>query len=118
MVDGIMFDSKAEASRYSLLRILLDQGKISDLELQVPFVIEVNGLKICKYIADFVYTINGQRVVEDVKGVRTPEYKLKRKLMSAVFGIEIQEIGSENPKWKKSKSSARAALRSTRNRKK
>jgi len=93
VVDGITFDSKAEATRYSVLKVLQAAGVVTQLRLQVPYDLAVNGLKVCRYIADFVYTMDGKEVVEDVKGMRTPEYKLKRKLMLAVFGIEIQEIG-------------------------
>jgi len=119
VIDGITFDSKAEATRYSVLKILQATGVVADLRLQVPYELTVNGLKICRYIADFVYVMDGKEVVEDVKGVRTPEYKLKRKLMLAVFGIEIQEIGDrENSKRKKTKPSAGAVVRGPRNRKK
>lgn len=119
VVDGITFDSKAEATRYSVLKVLQSAGVVTDLRLQVPYELAVNGLKICRYIADFVYTMDGKEVVEDVKGMRTPEYKLKRKLMLAVFGIEIQEIGGrENSKRKKAKPSAGAVVRGPRNRKK
>ena len=93
VVDGITFDSKAEATRYSVLKVLQAAGVVTQLRLQVPYDLTVNGLKVCRYIADFVYMMDGKEVVEDVKGMRTPEYKLKRKLMLAVFGIEIQEIG-------------------------
>lgn len=119
VVDGIKFDSKAEATRYSTLKILQAAGVVTELQLQVPYILTVNGMKVCKYVADFVYRIDGRTVVEDVKGVRTPEYKLKRKLMLAVFGIEIQEIGgSENSKRKKTKPSAGVVVRGPRNRKK
>lgn len=93
VVDGITFDSKAEAARYGVLKILQAAGVVTDLRLQVPFELTVNGLKVCRYVADFVYVIDGKEIVEDVKGMRTREYSLKRKLMLAVFGIEIQEIG-------------------------
>lgn len=92
VIDGITFDSRREASRYGVLKIMQAAGLISGLRLQVPYVITVNGEKICKYVADFVYQENGREVVEDVKGVRTREYILKRKLMFAVFGIEIKEV--------------------------
>lgn len=92
VVDGIKFDSQREATRYSVLKIMQAAGVISDLRLQVPYVINVNGLKICKYVADFVYIDNGREVVEDVKGMKTPTYNLKKKLMKAVHGIEIQEV--------------------------
>jgi len=45
-----------------------------------------------KYIADFVYIRNGVLRVEDVKGVRTREYIIKRKLMRYIHHIEIEEI--------------------------
>lgn len=92
VVDGIKFDSQREATRYSVLKIMQAAGVISDLRLQVPYVITVNGLKICKYVADFVYIDKGREVVEDVKGMKTPTYNLKKKLMKAVHGIEIQEV--------------------------
>ena len=91
VVDGIKFDSQREATRYSVLKIMQAAGVISDLRLQVPYVMTVNGLKICKYVADFVYVDRGREVVEDVKGMKTPTYNLKKKLMKAVHGIEIQE---------------------------
>lgn len=90
--DGINFASKKEASRYFELKILEKAKLISNLELQVPFPIVVNKLKICTYVADFVYlNQNGVKVVEDAKGVRTPLYKLKKKLVKAVYDIEIYE---------------------------
>lgn len=46
----------------------------------------------CSYKADFVYTEGGETVVEDVKGYRTKEYIIKRKLMLHVYGIRIREI--------------------------
>lgn len=90
-VDGIKFDSKFEAERYSILNVLLKGKVISDLQLQVAFPIIVNDIKICSYIADFVYFQDGNRIVEDAKGVKTPEYKLKKKLMKATMGIDIYE---------------------------
>lgn len=92
VVDGIKFDSQREATRYSVLKIMQVAGIISDLRLQVPYTITINGLKVCKYVADFVYIDNGREVVEDVKGMKTPTYNLKKKLMKAVHGIEIQEV--------------------------
>jgi hypothetical protein len=91
-VDGIEFQSKREAARYSELKLLLHAGEISDLERQVRFAMHVNGIHVCDYIADFVYGKgHGAVVVEDVKGMRTPIYRLKRKLMKAVHDIDIVE---------------------------
>ena len=69
-------------------------GRVRNLELQVRFALEVNGQKICTYIADFRYekeNANGnwETIIEDAKGVETPEFKLKKKLMKACLGIEI-----------------------------
>lgn len=97
VVDGISFDSKAEMRRYLDLKLMLDAGEVSELQVHVPFALSVGGTLVCKYIADFVYTDDaGQRVVEDVKSPasRTSTYRLKRKLMLALYGIKIQEIMS------------------------
>lgn len=90
--DGILFDSKAEANRYGELVLLQAHGAIENLKLQPKFRIELNGVKICVYIGDFEYTEGGKTVVEDVKGVKTHAYGLKKRLMKAVYGIEIREI--------------------------
>lgn len=93
VIDGIRFDSAKEARRYSELRLMEQAGEITDLQLQPRFLIEVNGVKVCTYVADFQYTdANGELVVEDVKGVRTSVYTVKAKLMRAVYGIVVQEV--------------------------
>lgn len=92
VVDGITFDSKREATRYGTLKLMQKAGLISDLRLQVPYEIKVNGMKICKYVADFVYIERGKEVVEDVKGMKTSVYNLKKKLMKACFGVSISEV--------------------------
>lgn len=110
--DGIAFDSKREAIRYTQLKLLLEAGEISDLKRQVKFVLiptqrepDIIGPrggrkpgklieKECFYVADFVYIDNmtGEKVIEDTKGMRTPDYLIKRKLMLKVHGIRIREI--------------------------
>lgn len=99
VIDGIVFDSKKEARRYSELKLLQRAGKISNLRLQVPFELIPSQYidKKCveravTYRADFVYTENGQTVVEDTKGMRTKDYIIKRKLMLERYGIQIREI--------------------------
>ena len=93
-VDGIMFDSKREASRYQELRLLEQAGEIANLRLQVPYILfpkNEHG-RALKYIADFTYNDrNGQLIVEDAKGVKTPVYRLKRRMMAELKGIEIKE---------------------------
>ena len=93
VVDGIRFDSKAEAQRYRDLSLLCFAGNIASLEWQVSFPLVVGDVTICSYVADFRYTSvpSGEIVVEDVKGVCTPVYRLKKKLVRALYGFEIQE---------------------------
>jgi hypothetical protein len=94
-VDGEKFDSKAEAERWRQLLLLLKAGRIRALERQVKYRIEVNGVLICTYKADFVYEAleSGAwvRVVEDVKGFANDRWPMKKKLMRAVHGVEIRE---------------------------
>ena len=91
-VDGIVFDSKAEARRYAELRLLEKANEISDLRLQYPFECKINKKKICTYRADFDYYEGDQWVVEDVKGFKTQVYRLKKKLVEALYGVEIREV--------------------------
>jgi len=90
--DGKIFDSKKEAHRYGELKMLERSGIIANLELQPAFEIEVAGRRICKYRADFRYVENGAITVEDVKGVRTPLYRLKKKLVEALYDVRIVEV--------------------------
>ena len=94
IVDGITFDSKWESERYGQLKAMERGGIVTDLELQVKYDIVINDIKICRYIADFVYKEESpsgeiKEIVEDAKGFETPEFKLKKKLMKAVHGIDI-----------------------------
>lgn len=96
VIDGIRFASQKEGKRYQELLLLQKAKKISNLRLQPKYVIEVNSYKICIYIADFEYyrISNGEPVeiiTEDAKGFKTPIYRLKKKLMNAVYGIIITE---------------------------
>lgn len=103
------FDSKKEYYRYLALLEAEKEGEISNLQRQVRFeilpsqrdkdTVDKNG-KVKRgrvlerpvyYVADFVYTENGHRVVEDTKGYRTNDYILKRKLMLYMKGIQIRE---------------------------
>jgi hypothetical protein len=94
VVNGINFDSKWEAERYLYIKSLERAGRVKDLELQVRYNLIVNDQKICAYIADFRYKREDKdgewhEIVEDAKGVETPEFKLKKKLMKACLGIDI-----------------------------
>ena len=92
MVFGQVFDSKREATRYMQLRALQDEGKISELQTQVRLPCIINGVKICDYVADFVYfNLQGAQIVEDAKGYKTDVYRLKKKLVRALYGVTILE---------------------------
>lgn len=98
-IDGITFDSKREAKRYTELKLLEKAGQIQGLELQKEYVLipsqKINGKvaeRAVKYKADFVYTENDKTVVEDTKGMRTKDYIIKRKLMLYIHGVKIKEI--------------------------
>lgn len=92
-LDGITFASKAEAKRYAELKLLVQAGVIFNLSMQPRFDCVVNEQKVCTYVADFLYLEAGKQVVEDVKGMKTPVYKLKKKLVEAIHNIQITEIG-------------------------
>ena len=92
-VDNIRFASKKEAKRYGELKLLQQAGEIAGLEMQPRWDLHVNGTRVAFYKGDFCYIAKGGLfVVEDVKGMRTPMYRLKRKMMLAEHGIEIKEI--------------------------
>lgn len=96
-IDGILFDSQAEANRWCELRLLERVGAICGLERQKKYTLIPKsdyGSEI-GYIADFVYSENGITVVEDVKSkaTATPLYRLKKRLMAEIHGIEIREVG-------------------------
>ena len=97
------YASKREAKRATALRLMQEAGQIRDLREQVEFLLiprqtrpDGTAERSCSYWADFTYdewTADGwRRVVEDVKGVRTREYVLKRKLMLMVHGVAIREV--------------------------
>ena len=83
--DGRFYHSLGEHAHGRELSMLEKAGAISDLTFQVCFPLVVNEIHICDYIADFVYIDRGSLVVDDYKGVKTPEFKLKWALMKAVY---------------------------------
>ena len=99
-IDNQTFDSMKEFGRWKDLQRLLGAGVITDLKRQVKFELipsQKNEFgKVIErpvtYVADFVYAKNGKQIVEDVKGFKTKEYVIKRKLMLYVHGIRIHEV--------------------------
>ncbi len=91
-VDGITFDSTAEAKRYVELKALQSSGAIRDLALQPRFTLQegmtgCDGKRVRKieYVADFMYRIGGVVTIEDVKGIITPVFALKLKMFKAKY---------------------------------
>ena len=93
-LDGYTFDSQAEARRYQDLKLLLKAGTIEKLRVHPIYEITVMEVYIGDYEADFVYfdLELDQEIIEDVKGQRTDLYRWKKKLMKAVYGIDIKEV--------------------------
>jgi len=104
-VDGITFDSAKEAKRYAELKLMERAGQISRLELQPVYKLVIDGRPVVmrserypngrqvKYVGDFAYFQDGKRIVEDVKGVRTPLYNLKKACVEAMYpGVRIVEV--------------------------
>lgn len=93
IVDDIKFDSLKEARYYGKLKILKQSGEVIDFEIQPRYDLIVNGTKIGFYKADFKVTWKSGNVqVVDCKGMKTPVYMLKRKLMKAIHNITIHEV--------------------------
>lgn len=89
VIDGIKFDSKKEGNRYLQLKYLRKTGEIKEFELQPSWKAECG----IKYKADFLITWkDGSKTIEDVKGVKTPTYRLKKKLFEYEFKFKIIEV--------------------------
>jgi hypothetical protein len=87
-VDGFLFASKAEASRWRELEALRRGGAVRFALRQVPF--HLPGRT--RYVLDFlVCWADGRLTFEDVKGHRTEVYKLKRRQVEELFGLKIDE---------------------------
>lgn len=97
--DGIVFASHKEGRRYQYLKLLEKAKEISGLQMQVKHELippqrDEDGkyIRAVYYVSDFEYIQDGRKVVEDVKGFRTKEYKLKKKLLLFREGITIREV--------------------------
>lgn len=102
VIDGIKFDSKREANRYCELKLLEKANEIRNLELQPRFLLQdkfkdktgTTHRKI-EYVADFMYVDkDNKKIVEDVKGVLTDVYKIKKKMFLKIYDdqYEFREI--------------------------
>lgn len=90
--EGILFDSAAECRRYGELKLLERGGFIRDLRRQTKFTFTIDGDVMFSYVSDFDYWEGCTYKIEDVKGVKTPVYRLKKKLIERQHGIKITEV--------------------------
>lgn len=93
--EGFTFDSKKEFRRWLDLREQQRAGQITHLRRQEEYPLVVNGVEVCRYVADFVYARDGVFVVEDVKSPATRklrDYRIKVRLMLACLGITVTEV--------------------------
>ena len=91
-VDGITFDSKAEADRYCELRAAKRAGAIQGFGIQPSYVLA----DVVRYRPDFIVCAGGHVWVEDVKGVETQAFRLKRKLWEQRYPwMELRVIGGK-----------------------
>jgi hypothetical protein len=87
--DNIRFSSKKERKRYEELKLMQQAGELLFFLRQVPFHLPGN----IKYVCDFMgFWKNGTVTIEDVKGFKTPMYIAKKKVVEAIYPIEIREI--------------------------
>lgn len=95
VVDGITFDSKAEAAYYAGLKRRETLGEIANVELQRPFVLVAgDGQLVGVYKADFAFDdlVEGRWRVIDVKGHDTALSRFKRKFVKALHGIDVEVV--------------------------
>ncbi|WP_395451167.1 DUF1064 domain-containing protein [Aminobacter sp. UC22_36] len=95
VLDGQTFDSKAESDYYAVLKLREKAGEVSGVEMQRPFaLIGPDGLLIATYRCDFAFWdhVEDRFRVIDVKGVETPVFKLKQKLMKSLLGINVEVV--------------------------
>ncbi len=98
IVDGLKFDSIAEAARWGSLQLMQDVGMIRGLERQVPYVLvpsvkfdgSARAKPAVKLTVDFVYWEGEKRVLEDTKGIVTDIFRLKQHLLKSVHGLEVR----------------------------
>lgn len=104
VIPGTTFDSKAEAQYYLKLKLLQKAGEVTEIILQPEFILypgyirkrDGNKIQPVKYIADFHVTYkDGRQEIIDVKGAKTAEYKLKKKIFEGQYpDLEIKEVSA------------------------
>ena len=103
VIQGHVFDSKKESERFLELRQWKKMGKIAELDLQPSFTLQ-GGFEDAQgkkhqpiiYFADFMYRDQktGEVIVEDVKGIKTEVYRIKKKLFLYKYNLDYKFIES------------------------
>ena len=91
-IDGITFASKREARYYQIYSRLQELGQIKNLQLQTSIPFLINGKKMFTYKPDFEFDDDKGHHIIDVKGFETKEFKIKKKIIEAYYGIEIEVV--------------------------
>ena len=96
-IDGLTFDSKKEAIRYAELKLFERAGLIELLETQPSWIVAINGHRLCRYTADFMYldVKTGLTVIEETKSSGTAKdaaYRIRKRAAELAHGIKIVEI--------------------------
>lgn len=93
--EGNVHDSGKEYRRWQVLELRERAGEIRSLRRQVPYALVHDGVLVCRYVADFVYTEGEATIVEDVKSPATRKleaYRIKKNLMKAIHKLEVREV--------------------------
>ena len=97
-LDGIKFASQAESRRYGELVLREMAGEIHSLRVHPSYLLQTGFKRDGKtyqpitYVADFEYVEEGKVIVEDVKGVVTPTFRIKEKLFVRMFPEKVFRI--------------------------
>ncbi len=97
---GMNFDSILERDHWIFLEEMQAQGKISGLERQVTYTLEVNRVKVCDMVPDFRYQLHRaggrkEQIVADAKGFVTEDWRIKAALFYAIYGQKIVVVGKD-----------------------
>jgi hypothetical protein len=93
---GELFDSTLERDHFIFLEREQSAGRITDLERQAEYPLDVNGQHICSIRLDYRYRKGGTLVVSDAKGIATPDWRIKAKLFTALYDMPIHVVTKAN----------------------
>ena len=98
-MDGFVFKSKLEISRYAQLKQMERAKRIHSLKVKPVFPIMINETRVCDVELDFAYTQDAVRIYEDAKGCDNALSRLKRKMVEAAYGIKVNLPRAQRKGW-------------------